>query len=144
MEAGLDSIGAVELRNAISEAFGVELSATATFDYPSAEALAKYIATKTGASGTDTSAWAQPSMVAVSAPARAAHVQQIAQELVDIVTGEPHAITLRQTLFLHMWQVPQLPDHWHTKAVICILPRMSVEECGDPLRVQGCLVLRSA
>ncbi len=95
MEAGLDSIGAVELRNAISEAFGVELSATATFDYPSAEALAKYIAGKTGASGADTSAWAQPSMVAVSAPARAAYVQQIAQELADIVTGKPSAMTLQ-------------------------------------------------
>ena len=95
MEAGLDSIGAVELRNAISEAFAVELPATATFDYPSAEALAKYIASKTGASGANISAWAQPSMVAVSAPARAAYVQQIAQDLADIVTGEPHPTTFQ-------------------------------------------------
>ena len=87
MEAGLDSIGAVELRNAISEAFGVELPATATFDYPSAEALATYIAAKMP--GADVSPWGKPNLVAVSTPARAAYVQQIAQELADIVSGKP-------------------------------------------------------
>jgi acyl carrier protein len=34
MQAGLDSLGAVDLRNAISSACGVELPATAVFDYP--------------------------------------------------------------------------------------------------------------
>ena len=43
MEAGLDSIGAVELRNAVSAKFGVELPATVTFDYPSAGALAQFV-----------------------------------------------------------------------------------------------------
>ena len=44
MEAGLDSIGAVELRNLVSTRFGVELPATITFDHPSAAALAQYLA----------------------------------------------------------------------------------------------------
>ena len=44
MEAGLDSLGAVELRNALSAAFAVELPATVTLDYPSVAALAGYIA----------------------------------------------------------------------------------------------------
>ena len=44
MEAGLDSIGAVELRNAISAKFGVELAATASLDHPTAAALAAHIA----------------------------------------------------------------------------------------------------
>ena len=44
MEAGLDSIGAVELRNAVSAKLGVELPATVTFDYPTISALAQYIA----------------------------------------------------------------------------------------------------
>ena len=43
MEAGLDSVGAVELRNAVQEAFGVELPATVTYDYPTVEALAGFI-----------------------------------------------------------------------------------------------------
>lgn len=43
MEAGLDSIGAVELRNVVSARFGVDLPATATFDYPTAQSLARYL-----------------------------------------------------------------------------------------------------
>ena len=45
MEAGLDSLGAVELRAALSAAFGVELPATLIFDYPSVSALSRHLAT---------------------------------------------------------------------------------------------------
>jgi acyl carrier protein len=44
MEAGLDSIGAVELRNAVAAKFGVDLPATATFDFPTLGALAAHVA----------------------------------------------------------------------------------------------------
>jgi len=44
MEAGLDSLGAVELRNALAARFGVELPATVTLDHPTIDALAAYIA----------------------------------------------------------------------------------------------------
>ena len=45
MEAGLDSLGAVELRNQLATAFtSVELPATLTFDYPTINALAGFIA----------------------------------------------------------------------------------------------------
>ncbi len=43
MEAGLDSLGAVDLRNAVSSAFGVELPPTATLDYPTVDALTQFI-----------------------------------------------------------------------------------------------------
>jgi acyl carrier protein len=46
MEEGLDSIAAVELRNVISARFGVELPATATFDYPTIQSLAAYLSAR--------------------------------------------------------------------------------------------------
>jgi acyl carrier protein len=43
MAAGLDSLGAVELRNALAAAFGTELPPTMTLDYPTVSALATRI-----------------------------------------------------------------------------------------------------
>ena len=47
MEAGLDSLGAVELQIALGSEFGSELPATVTFDYPSVTALAGFLAGET-------------------------------------------------------------------------------------------------
>ena len=46
MEAGLDSLGAVELRSSLGHAFGIDLPATLTFDYPSIGALSKFLASQ--------------------------------------------------------------------------------------------------
>ena len=45
-QAGLDSLGAVELQNAVSRSLGVALPATVAFDYPTVAALAAYINTQ--------------------------------------------------------------------------------------------------
>lgn len=43
MDAGLDSLGAVEFRAELAAAFGVELAPTAVLDYPTVSALAAHI-----------------------------------------------------------------------------------------------------
>ena len=44
VQAGLDSLGAVELRNAVADRFSVNLPATAVFDHPSPATLAAFVA----------------------------------------------------------------------------------------------------
>lgn len=48
-EAGLDSLGALELRASLASAFNLELPATLIFDYPSISALAKFLASQAAA-----------------------------------------------------------------------------------------------
>ena len=43
MEAGLDSLGAVELRNALKAVFGAELPPTMAIDYPTPAAMAQFL-----------------------------------------------------------------------------------------------------
>ncbi|KAK9829172.1 hypothetical protein WJX72_004291 [[Myrmecia] bisecta] len=43
MQAGLDSLGAVELRNALATKFSVDVPATVAFDYPTLKALAGFV-----------------------------------------------------------------------------------------------------
>ena len=44
MEAGLDSLGAVELRNSLATRYSLDLPASLVFDYPSIAALSSYLA----------------------------------------------------------------------------------------------------
>ena len=48
LQVGLDSLGAVELRSAITAALGITLPATSTFDHPTVAALAAFVASKMG------------------------------------------------------------------------------------------------
>lgn len=53
VQAGLDSQGAVELRNAIMAKFGISVSATVAFDYPTPAALAAHVSATLSASAGD-------------------------------------------------------------------------------------------
>ena len=46
MSAGLDSLGAVELKNALESRMGVQLPGTLVFDYPTASALSAFLETQ--------------------------------------------------------------------------------------------------
>ena len=46
MEAGMDSLGAVELRNTLATTFKTDIPATIVFDYPSVKQIAGFIASK--------------------------------------------------------------------------------------------------
>lgn len=48
MEAGVDSLAAVELSNAVSTHFSLEVPATLTFDYPTIAAMAAFLAPQIG------------------------------------------------------------------------------------------------
>ena len=50
-EAGLDSLGATELQHSLGDTFALDLPATLAFDYPTAAALAGFIASQLSSSG---------------------------------------------------------------------------------------------
>ena len=44
VQAGLDSLGAVELRNTVASKYSINCPATLAFDYPTASALSEFVA----------------------------------------------------------------------------------------------------
>jgi acyl carrier protein len=51
MDAGLDSLSGVELQSSVEGEFGIELSPTAAFDFPTIEALATHVHSEIGGYG---------------------------------------------------------------------------------------------
>ena len=90
MEAGLDSIGAVELRNAVGARFGVDLPAMAAFDHPTAAALAQYVGQRAAAeqAGGNAPAGAAAAMQRVQQQRRGTQLEHaaIAAQLTAVVS----------------------------------------------------------
>ena len=70
MDAGLDSLGAVEFRNAAEGRLGVSLPVTAVFDYPSISALASYIHSRLTPAASNAAAGGGVAVPEVQPPAR--------------------------------------------------------------------------
>lgn len=83
LEAGVDSLGAVELHNKLEAKLGIELPATITFDYPTTAALASFLATRMSSAQPD-----QPDeLLAGAQPRSQESVQQEIQEILRTMLG---------------------------------------------------------
>jgi acyl carrier protein len=107
MEAGLDSLAAVELRNAIGAKFGMDLPATAMFDYPTLDALSRFVAQR--------ALPAQPAGAAL--PAAAVDASVVESEIREMVTG---ACLLLVTTVVRLPPPPPLmcPTGWSRRAFL--------------------------
>jgi hypothetical protein len=65
MAAGLDSLGAVELRNMLQESLSVRLPSTVVIDYPTVNALSGYVAQQLAGTAAAVAAAAVPAAAAV-------------------------------------------------------------------------------
>lgn len=92
-DAGLDSLGAIEVRNALSTEFGIMLPATLAFDHPTIDAIGAHIAERVGA--TDVATATEPAdaavPAAVSAPERAVVVAPDAPVVAAHTSDDPVA-----------------------------------------------------
>ena len=88
-QAGMDSLGAVEMSNAIVSAFGVSLPATAVFDHPTLGHLAAFISQAQQRSATQSGAEQHQAPSSTGRPlVRGQLVAQI-RALAETVTGAP-------------------------------------------------------
>ena len=87
MEAGLDSLSAVELRNSLSDAFGTDLPATVIFDYPSITTLAAFIVERAGESSAAAQLSAAPGRQPGNTAAMTMDVGKELQAIVEAMLG---------------------------------------------------------
>lgn len=123
MEAGLDSLAAVELRNELSTRLGVDLSATVVFDYPTISALSRHIAASAATAAVATQQLHSSSFVLASHNTQAegvctdlvglscrypSAVHEAASSVDDFWVGTAQAADLQEMVPLPRWGLEQV------------------------------------
>ena len=124
MEAGLDSISSVEVGNLVAAAFGVELPATVTFDYPTLQALAGFIHSRMQSSGQKSGTKLQ-----VDQQSLQAEIDKLTTELKGVAEGIP-------SCYLHVLFSAHEPEKSNTMSlkIILLMPasRLAFLYCMSP------------
>ena len=89
VQAGMDSLGAVEMSNAIVSAFGVSLPATAVFDYPTLGHLAAFSLQSQQRSATQSGAEQHQAPSSTGRPLVSGQLVAQIRALAETVTGAP-------------------------------------------------------
>lgn len=125
-EAGLDSIGSVEIRNAASALVGRELPVTVAFDYPSVASIAKFIVSQM-----------QPPGIADAPQQLASTSDYFAGTLQKIKEVFPNfgILVFSGVQRKHARAVPQLDNRWSQKKTLPNLPRLLLSFQLPPLAI---------
>jgi len=115
MAAGLDSLGAVELRNSLQGQLGLELPSTLVFDYPTVDSIAQYIASKLQPAAVQSSIMMGSSVPALADMAVSREVQAAGLLVCSIASRSPKevmrkdlaAIDAASVVPLHRWDLKE-------------------------------------
>ena len=101
VDAGIDSLSGQEMKSQVEDEFGIELPATAAFDYPTVDALSDYVASEIGAR---TSSVAAMTTISHAIAAAAAQKSVVARAYSLRAPQPPDADGIRRVP-LHRWDM---------------------------------------